>query len=86
MIDPQPFAKRGEGEGLHRADTKPAKAAMEKLAKFASDVIDQAEKANINQDARDRLEYLANDNLPYCLGDRSSLRVAGSGDEDCAGV
>jgi hypothetical protein len=43
------------------------KAALDKLAKFASSILDQAEKADINQDARDRLETFANDDLRIAL-------------------
>ena len=50
------------------------KAAMDKLAKFASAVLDEAEKADINQNSRDRLEYLANDNLPYAIAGSDQLK------------
>jgi hypothetical protein len=51
------------------------KAAMDKLAGFASSVIAEAEKANINADARDRLETLANDDLTYCLAGSDQLKT-----------
>jgi hypothetical protein len=43
------------------------KAALDKLAKFASAILDDAEKATITQDSRDRLESFANDDLRIAL-------------------
>ena len=43
------------------------KAALDKLAKFASTILDQAEKADITQESRDRLETFANDDLRIAL-------------------
>jgi hypothetical protein len=51
------------------------KTAMEKLAKFASAVVDQADKATIDQDARDRLDQLANDDLPYAIAGSDQLKT-----------
>ena len=48
---------------------------MEKLAKFAVAVLDDAEKASINQDSRDRLEYFANDDLPYAIAGSEQLKT-----------
>jgi hypothetical protein len=43
------------------------KTAFDKLSEFASSVLDEAEKAQIDKDARDRLETFANDDLRIAL-------------------
>ncbi len=50
------------------------KTAMDKVAKFASDILDQAEKAETNQDSRDRLETMANDDLRVALSGSEKLK------------
>jgi hypothetical protein len=50
------------------------KAAISKLAGFASSAIGEAEKLDLNQDSRSRLDDLANDYLPRCLVDSDQLK------------
>jgi len=50
------------------------KTALDKLAKFAAAVLDEAEKANIDKDARDRLESFANDDLRIALEGSDQLK------------
>ncbi len=50
------------------------KAALDKLAGFATGVIAEAEKASINQDSRDRLEQLSSEDLTHCLEGSDQLK------------
>jgi hypothetical protein len=51
------------------------KTALDKLAGFAANILDGAEKTPINSDARDRLEQFASDDLPYCLAGSDKLKT-----------